>query len=82
MTIADIQWIPVESGKVEAVQYEPATKTLLVKFKHNKEAGTYYTYSEVPQEKYTQFLNSESKGKFFNSEIMGQHEHRKVTPIG
>lgn len=80
----EFEWIPVESGKIEAVAYEPATSTLAVKFKHNKEAGTYYTYSDVSNEKYTRFLQGDgfdgSVGKFFNSEILGQHGFQKITP--
>jgi len=66
-------WIEVESSTIDKVTYvaDSDSNTMLVKFK----SGSCYSYSNVPFELFDDFLNSESKGQFFNSFIKEEFEY-------
>jgi hypothetical protein len=64
----------VESSSVSEIGYDAVQKVLAVRFT----SGATYHYADVPPEKYTAMLASESKGKYFLSNIKGQHEHTKL----
>ncbi len=69
------QHIKIEdSALVEKVFYCPDTKTLDAVFK----AGTRYRYSKVPPVVFARFVLAKSMGKFFNTDIKGQYDCKKV----
>ena len=67
-----INMTPVESSNVLEVGYKPTTKELYVTFRN----GT-YIYSDVSQNTYLQLLQSVSKGKFINANIIGSYDEHK-----
>ena len=65
----------VESSAIQAIDYRPATRTLLVVFID----GGGYAYSGVEASTYAEFLAAESKGRFFAERVRGRYDFRKVT---
>ena len=67
--------VPIEgSSNVKAIAYDPQGPVLYVQF-HN---GAVYEYMDFPPDKWQEFLNSPSKGKYLNSNIRGRYETRKI----
>lgn len=64
----------VKSSSVSEAGYDPATKTLAVKFSNG---GTYH-YHGVSKEAFEQLQKAESYGKHFRSTILGKHKHIKL----
>ena len=68
-----------ESSFVHRICYKKADKYLIVLL-----SDTYYHYCQVPQDIVQQWLNAESKGKFYNSRMKGNFDCRlngyTVTP--
>ncbi len=58
-------YVPVDSSNIEGVNYSISERALDVYFK----SGAIYTYFDVDEVTYEQFMTSTSKGKFFNSYI-------------
>ena len=56
---------PVDSSAIAALGYDPASRTLFVRFR----AGGLYAYLDVPPETSTAFEAAPSKGGFFQDEI-------------
>lgn len=68
-----MQEIHVESSNIATVAYEAGD--LYVRFK----GGTHYKYLKVPQEKFDNLLQAESKGKFLNAEIKSKFDFEKLS---
>lgn len=62
------------SSAIKAAQHDPQTSTLTIDFPN----GSQYSYADVPQQVYIDFMNAESKGKFFNQNIKGKYKAEKV----
>jgi len=58
-------WIPVESSWLDAIAYFETARILEIKLKN----GLKYPFFNVPKEVYVAFLESPSKGFFFNNVI-------------
>jgi len=54
-----------ESALIKATEYFPSKEELIVEFNN----GSRYKYKEFSKELYDSFLNAESKGQFFLSEV-------------
>lgn len=67
--------IPVESSNIKAIGYDESLNKLFIQYKSEK----IYFYNDVSKEVYTSFLNSESKGKFYYSQIKGKYVEGLVT---
>jgi hypothetical protein len=65
-----------KSDAVKDAQYQADSQTLTVKFP----SGSTYQYSGVPQAVYDGLQKAESKGQYFNTEIKGKFESKKVGP--
>lgn len=63
-----------KSSQVTHHGYDPATKTLAVKFK----SGGEYRYHGVPQEAYHGMLKAESVGKFIATSIKPHFKFKKA----
>ena len=59
----------VRSTAISFLSYDPQSKTLRVTFSD----GTVTNYANFPASVYQQFLNSGSKGSFYNSNIRGRY---------
>tara|TARA_Y100001973_G_C5080410_1_gene272183 strand:+ start:125 stop:337 length:213 start_codon:yes stop_codon:yes gene_type:complete len=57
--------VEVESSMIKEVEYNEEENSLQIKFKNE----SIYKYFDVPLQIYKEFLNAESKGKFFHAKI-------------
>lgn len=64
--------IPVTSSNIKGLDYKGTTLTIY----YNN--GRIYEYYDVKQEVYDAFLNSESKGKFYWSNIHGKYKYEQI----
>ena len=55
------------SSFITAITHDRTSNTLTVGMR----SGPTYTYVEVPRKVYRKFMDAESKGKFFNSNVRG-----------
>lgn len=62
------------SSQIEEASYNRENKTMDVKFK----TGAIYQYKDVPSEVWEAYCDSESVGKFLNSQIKGKYEYTKL----
>ncbi len=60
-----MKWVAVESSLLMEVAYERGDQVLWIRFLNDRT----YRYQNVPAEVYTDLLDAESKGRFFNLEI-------------
>jgi hypothetical protein len=60
-----------ESSVIGAVGH---SRVLEIQF----ESGRVYQYFNVPEDVYEEMLNSDSKGKYFNSHIRGKYEYQEI----
>ena len=60
----EVLWHNVQSSFVEAIAYDKNTSELYVTLSHGS-----YVYSGVPQIIFDEFLESSSKGSFFNRKV-------------
>lgn len=64
----------VLSSEIEWIGYEHKRNMLQVEFI----AGPVYQYESVPEVVYKDFLTAPSHGRFFESNIKGKYQYRKV----
>jgi len=64
---------PVESEAIHSVGYDPATKTLRVRF----HTGNTYDYPNVPADEHRAFMDAGSMGKHFARHFRN-HEQTRV----
>lgn len=72
MTVPQLS--PVDSTSIAAIGYDATERTLWVRFV----TGATYRYSDVPPATYEEFLEAESKGRYFNSEIRDAYSFERV----
>lgn len=61
--------IPINSSCISAADYNPQTKVFVIRFQHGKE----YTIYNFPESVFNDFMNSTSKGTFFNTHTKGKY---------
>ncbi len=69
----DVALKEVSSSYLYALGY--GSGNLVAKFRNT---GDIYVYYDVPKETYTELLNAESIGSYFNSNIKGVYEYERV----
>ena len=57
--------VPVQSGNLVSVGYEPETAILEIEFHR----GSIYQYSGVPEDVHRGLMNAGSKGRYFHQNI-------------
>ena len=68
--------VPVDSTSLASVGYDRERAILEVQF---RDSGDVYAYLDVPEDAYRALLAAESLGRYFNYEIRGRYEYRKVS---
>lgn len=66
--------VKLQSSLLSAVTYSIQRKTLKVEFTH----GETYVYTQVPLAVYQDLVTSDSKGRFFNSEIRDAFPYERL----
>lgn len=73
-----ISLIACESSQISGFGYDDHSRTLAVQFRASGgKPGNVYRYRNVPAEVFAAFQASDSKGKFFGSQIKGKYEFEK-----
>lgn len=70
-----IQMVSVNSSFIQEIGYISKTNELIVVL--NSTHSIIYLYKDVPEEVYSDFINSDSKGAFFSQKIKGVYESSK-----
>ena len=65
---------PLKSSNIDGAHYDPATRTLTVKFK----SGSAYRYHDCAQHHYDDLCKAESPGKYFSRTIRGNLKWARV----
>lgn len=65
---------PVDSEMLEAVGFDPKTRTLEVIFN----SGERYKYFAVPEDEYERLMNAESIGQYMHRHVIGHYEYERV----
>ena len=68
-------WITLSSRAIEKYQYDPTTRDFYVVFNNNP---SIYLYIGVENNTFDNFINSSSKGQYFNRNIRGNYSHRVI----
>lgn len=64
----------VDSAAIQAIDYDADREKLFVRF----QSGARYVYVGVPGEVCRSFLDADSKGRFFQSEIRDQYPYNRL----
>ena len=64
----------VDSTAIREIDYDPERAKLLVRFV----SGEHYVYVGVPGEVHRSFLDADSKGRFFQTEIRDRYPYNKL----
>lgn len=67
-------WIEVDSSCIQAIAYNPFHSMLKILFN----SGLAYEYENVPSNVFPEFLNSSSKGRFFNLHLKDIYVYRLI----
>jgi hypothetical protein len=68
--------VEIQSSNIKFASFNTENKTLTITFNN----GTIYEYYNFSWEIFAKFRMAESQGKFFNTEINGKYEYKKVEP--
>lgn len=66
--------VQVQSSTIKSLSYDESKEQMQILFK----GGERYLYEEFPIELWNQFINSESKGRYFNSRIKNDFQSTKL----
>lgn len=72
-----MDWLPIESTMFSAGAYDAGRRILYLRFR----SGDVYRYFEVPENHYREFLNAESRGRYFLSHIRDQFQYERLARL-
>jgi hypothetical protein len=72
-----VDWLPLESKLLTAVAYAAENHVLYLRFR----SGDVYRYFDFPPELYRDFLDADSKGRFFLSEIRNHLHYDRLARL-
>ncbi len=64
----------IESTMIRSIGYDSSTSILEIEFN----SGVIWQYFDFPESSWYDFINSESKGKYFHREIKNQFRESRV----
>lgn len=64
----------VRSSTISAIGYDHHARTLFVRFRRTRET---YAYYDVEESVFNAFLDSRSKGQYFNENVRDRYKHTK-----
>jgi hypothetical protein len=70
----ELEWRPLESKLLAAAAYVAPRRSLYLRF-HTGEVYRYFTF---PADQYQEFLDAESQGRYFLSNIRDQFPYQKL----
>jgi KTSC domain len=72
-----MDWQPFESKLLSSSAYEAGKHTLYLRFR----SGEVYRYFEFSQEQYQDFIDAESRGRYFLSHIRNQFRYERLAKL-
>lgn len=69
-----LDWMPMESKLLAAAAYVAERRSLYLRFN----SGEVYRYYTFPVDQYQEFLEAESKGRYFLSHIRNRFPYQKL----
>lgn len=69
-----MEWQPLESKMFLRAAYDADSRILYLRFR----SGDVYRYFELPEEQYQEFLNAESRGRYFLSHIRDRFRYERL----
>lgn len=73
-----IERLPIDSSNLKTVGYDPARQILAIEF---LSSGQVLHYDGFPPEKFEQFGQAVSRGRFYAKEIKGKYPARPMTGL-
>ncbi len=64
------EWVPVSSTAIRKIGYDLSSKKMYIDF---EDSDPYYTYCNVPETLFRQFLSSSSVGRFYHQYVKNQY---------
>lgn len=72
-----MDWQPFESKLLASSAYDAGKHILYLRFR----SGEVYRYFEFPAEKYREFLDAESRGRYFLSNIRNRFRYERLAKL-
>jgi hypothetical protein len=72
-----MDWQPLESKMLASSAYDAGKQILYLRFR----SGDVYRYFEFPEEQYQEFLDAESHGHYFLSNIRNQFRYDRLAKL-
>ena len=72
-----MDWQPFESKLLTASAYDARKHTLYLRFR----SGDVYRYFEFSREQYQEFLDAESRGRYFLSHIRNHFRYERLAKL-
>lgn len=72
-----MDWEPFESKLLASSAYDAGKHTLYLRFR----SGEVYRYFDFPQEQYQDFLDAESRGRYFLSHIRNHFPYERLAKL-
>jgi hypothetical protein len=72
-----MDWQPLESKMFISTAYDAEKRILYLRF----HSGDVYRYFEFPEEQYSEFLNAESRGRYFLSNIRDRFRYERLAKL-
>jgi hypothetical protein len=72
-----MEWQPLESKLFLSAAYDAETRILYLRFR----SGDVYRYFEFPEDQYKDFLNAESRGRYFLAHIRDQFRYERLAKL-
>ena len=73
----DMDWQPLESKMFLSAAYDAEHQILYLRFR----SQDVYRYFEFPDDRYREFLNAESRGRYFLSHIRDRFRHERMAKL-
>ena len=72
-----MDWLTLDSKMLASVAYVSEKQILYLRFR----TGDVYRYFEFPGEQYREFLNAESRGKYFLANIRTRFHYERMAKL-
>jgi hypothetical protein len=72
-----MDWRPFESKLLTSSAYDDGKHILYLRFR----SGEVYRYFEFPEEQYREFLDAESRGRYFLSNIRNRFRYERLAKL-
>ena len=73
----DMDWQPLESKLLTSSAYDDGKHILYLRFR----SGGVYRYFGFPEEQYREFLDAESRGRYFLSNIRNRFPYERLAKL-